>query len=191
MEFPAVETGYFEAKLDFERQATPYEFATIESTWSDENGVWARSPYDDALIDTSFFNWERIDEHYRQAVAGYYLRRYPELPMSSEPADLKYFFCGREFAAFAGSQFGDELPNGVRELYAFSLGPWPAFRDCLIANDPMEAAHLAAVVREQTANDWKPVGHRDESDPLKFLHQLQAGRSVSDNVRFTLYRLQR
>jgi hypothetical protein len=190
MRFPVPEDGYREALSHFNSLASLYERANSSYGWSEVADRWVRDNYVEANIDTDFFDWQRIDLPYREAVASYYAKKYPELPISAEPRELKYFFSASEFSTSAGSEFSRDGKD-EKEIYAFNLGAWSAFRNCLIEHDPDEAAHLATVISEQTANDWRPVGRRDIKDPLLFLKRLQAGVAVRENVRFTLYRLQR
>jgi len=188
--FPIPEDNYLESFQQFDSLALSYESASSSYGWLNVDDRWIRDRYVDDDIDTSFFDWRRIALPYREAVAGYYAKKYPELPISAKPDDLKYFFSASEFGFNSGCEF-DTDGNEVKEVYAFSLGPWPAFRNCLIEHDPGEAAQLAAVIFRQTANDWRPVGNRDVQNPLIFLKGLQAGNAVRQNVRFTLFRLQR
>ena len=187
MEFPEVEKDYRKALSNFDDLARVY--TKYGSYWEKSNGQWVQPGYVAEDIDTDFFDWHRIALPYRKAVASYYQKNYPELPISAEPDDLMYFFGGSEFTLFSGGEYHDEA-HGTKEIHAFWLGPWPVFRNCLIENNPEEAAHLAAVIFQETEGDWRPVGNRDAKDPLVFLKGLQAGKSSRSNVRFTLYRLQ-
>ena len=186
--FPNIEQNYLDDLLAFQSNARRYGEPLIRSHWELLDGVPVRNLYDETVLDKAFFDWCRIGEQVRIAVASYYRRKYPAFPISADPNDLTYFFAGREFDFSVGQDV--TATDDSKDIYAISLGAWPDFRNALIEHHPEEAAHLASVVFKGTAGDWRPVGNRDESDPLKFLKGLQAGNAVRENANFSLFRLQ-
>ena len=186
--FPNIEQNYLDDLLAFQSNARRYGEPLIRSHWELLDGVPVRNLYDETVLDKAFFDWSRIGEQVRMAVASYYRRKYPAFPISADPNDLTYFFAGREFDFSVGQDV--TATDDSKDIYAISLGAWPDFRNALIEHHPEEAAHLASVVFEATAGDWRPVGNRDEGDPLKFLKGLQSGRAVREHANFSLFRLQ-
>ena len=186
--FPNIEQNYLDDLLAFQSNARRYGEPLIRSHWELLDGVPVRNLYDETVLDKAFFDWSRIGEQVRIAVASYYRRKYPAFPISADPNDLTYFFAGREFDFSVGQDV--TATDDSKDIYAISLGAWPDFRNALIEHHPEEAAHLASVVFKGTAGDRRPVGNRDESDPLKFLKGLQAGNAVRENANFSLFRLQ-
>jgi hypothetical protein len=185
--FPKIEDDYLTKLTEFEQGAAEYWKSSLKVSWELVDGRPVHVGADLSKINREFFDWRKIETPYREAVASHYQEKYPAFGVTAEPENLQLFFAANEFGF---STTDVTVEDGTKDIHNFALGAWPKFRDALIANNEREAAHLAAVIFEDTAQDWKPVGDRSMEDPMKFLHHLQSGKSVQSHVKFTLYRLQ-
>jgi hypothetical protein len=91
-------------------------------------------------------------------VAKSYRKRYPELPIDESPGGLTQFFQLHEFDNWGGSLY-DEDTEEFDQVHELALQTWPALKRALIENNEYEAAHLASVIRQESASMWKPVGN--------------------------------
>ena len=185
--FPEIEADYEVKLAAFEAGAREYGKDSLHAYWEMIECELVHVGLDSIEIDLNFFDWRKIEQAYREAVASYYQEKHPAYGVTPEPEILQSFFAASEFGFSKTDATADSLD---KDIHNFSLGAWPKFREALILNDEIEAAHLASVIYKETEGDWKPVGDRAEPDPIKYLHRLQSGNAVQRHVKFTLYRLQ-